>query len=319
MKIVFLETETLGNDVDLSIFDQLGEVVKYPRSNPEENARRIADADILIVNKIPMNESTLKLAKDLKLICITATGTNIVDFDYINRRNIKAANVRGYSTQSVIQHTFALFFYLYEKLRYYDEFVKSGEYIRSDIFSHFSARFHELYGKTWGIIGLGEIGRGVAEVAKQFGCKVIYYSTSGKNQNQSYERVDFDTLLRKSDIISIHAPLNENTMGLIGEEELRKMKESAVLLNLGRGPIVQEDALAKALRENWIAGAGLDVLKEEPMAPDNPLFLIKDSTKLIITPHIAWATVEARQRVVDEVYQNIEAFQKGKVRNIVTQ
>ncbi|HBI73880.1 MAG TPA: hydroxyacid dehydrogenase, partial [Lachnospiraceae bacterium] len=165
----------------------------------------------------------------------------------------------------------------------------------------------------------GEIGRGVAEVAKQFGCKVIYYSTSGKNQNQSYERVDFDTLLRKSDIISIHAPLNENTMGLIGEEELRKMKESAVLLNLGRGPIVQEDALAKALRENWIAGAGLDVLKEEPMAPDNPLFLIKDSTKLIITPHIAWATVEARQRVVDEVYQNIEAFQKGKVRNIVTQ
>ncbi len=319
MKIVFLETETLGNDVDLSKFDQLGEVVKYPRSNPEENARRIADADILIVNKIPMNESTLKLAKDLKLICITATGTNIVDFDYINRRNIKAANVRGYSTQSVVQHTFALFFYLYEKLRYYDEFVKSGEYIRSDIFSHFSARFHELYGKTWGIIGLGEIGRGVAEVAKQFGCKVIYYSTSGKNQNQSYERVDFDTLLRKSDIISIHAPLNENTMGLIGEEELRKMKESAVLLNLGRGPIVQEDALAKALRENWIAGAGLDVLKEEPMAPDNPLFLIKDSTKLIITPHIAWATVEARQRVVDEVYQNIEAFQKGKVRNIVTQ
>ena len=319
MKIVFLETETLGNDVDLSIFDQLGEVVKYPRSNPEENARRIADADILIVNKIPMNESTLKLAKYLKLICITATGTNIVDFDYINRRNIKAANVRGYSTQSVVQHTFALFFYLYEKLRYYDEFVKSGEYIRSDIFSHFSARFHELYGKTWGIIGLGEIGRGVAEVAKQFGCKVIYYSTSGKNQNQSYERVDFDTLLRKSDIISIHAPLNENTMGLIGEEELRKMKESAVLLNLGRGPIVQEDALAKALRENWIAGAGLDVLKEEPMAPDNPLFLIKDSTKLIITPHIAWATVEARQRVVDEVYQNIEAFQKGKVRNIVTQ
>ena len=319
MKIVFLETETLGNDVDLSIFDQLGEVVKYPRSNPEENARRIADADILIVNKIPMNESTLKLAKDLKLICITATGTNIVDFDYINRRNIKAANVRGYSTQSVVQHTFALFFYLYEKLRYYDEFVKSGEYIRSDIFSHFSARFHELYGKTWGIIGLGEIGRGVAEVAKQFGCKVIYYSTSGKNQNQTYERVDFDTLLRKSDVISIHAPLNGNTMGLIGEEELRKMKESAVLLNLGRGPIVQEDALAKALRENWIAGAGLDVLKEEPMAPDNPLFPIKDSTKLIITPHIAWATIEARQRVVDEVYQNIEAFQKGKVRNIVTQ
>jgi glycerate dehydrogenase len=319
MKIVFLETETLGNDVDLSIFNELGEVVKYPRSNPEENAKRIADADIVIVNKIPMNESTLHLADHLKLICITATGTNIIDFDYINRRNIKAANVRGYSTNSVVQHTFALFFYLYEKLRYYDEFVKSGDYIRSDIFSHFSVRFHELYGKTWGIIGLGEIGRGVAEVAKQFGCKVIYYSTSGKNKNQAYEQIDLDTLLGQSDVISIHAPLNNNTMNLIGEEELHRMKKSAILLNLGRGPIINEDALTKALREDWIAGAGLDVLTEEPMAPNNPLYSIQDSIKLIITPHIAWATVEARQRMVNEVYQNIEAFQKGEIRNIVTQ
>ncbi|HHU73384.1 MAG TPA: D-2-hydroxyacid dehydrogenase [Clostridiales bacterium] len=317
MKIVFLETDTLGDDVDLSPFDKLGEVIKYPASNREQCASRISDADIIIVNKVPMYEKTLSQAKNLKLICITGTGTNIVDFDYTNARKIAVANVKSYSTQSVIQHTFALFFYLYEKLSYYDNFVKSGDYIRSDIFSHFTMKFHELYGKTWGIIGLGEIGRGVAEVAKLFGCKIIYYSTSGKNQNPNYEQVDLDTLLETSDVVSIHAPLNDKTRDLINENELRKMKKSAILLNLGRGPILNEDALAKALKEDWIAGAGLDVLTKEPMVASNPLFEIKDSTKLIITPHIAWATVEARKRVTEEVYKNILAFLNGEERNIV--
>ncbi len=319
MKIVFLETDTLGDDVDLSSFDSLGEVVKYPCSDPSENAKRCEDADVLIVNKIPMNEANLQSAKKLKLICITGTGTNIVDFGYTNGRGIAVANVKGYSTQSVVQHTFAMFFYLYEKLSYYDQFVKSGDYIRSDIFSHFTMKFHELSGKTWGIIGLGEIGRGVAEVAKLFGCHIIYYSTSGRNQNPAYEQVDLDTLLRQSDVISIHAPLNDRTNNLIGEMELGKMKKSAILLNLGRGPIVNEDALAKALKEDLIGGAGLDVLKVEPMSPDNPLYEIQDSTKLIITPHIAWATVEARQRVTEEVYKNIVAFHNHEDRNIVRQ
>ncbi|MBH1942195.1 D-2-hydroxyacid dehydrogenase [Mobilitalea sibirica] len=317
MKIVFLETDTLGDDVDLSPFDQLGEVLKYPCSDPSLDAKRIDDADIIIVNKVPMNEKTLGNADKLKLICITGTGTNIVDFDYTKRRNIAVANVKSYSTKSVVQHTFALFFYLYEKLSYYDHFVKSGEYIRSDVFSHFVMKFHELSGKTWGIVGLGEIGRGVAEVAKLFGCKIIYYSTSGKNDNSNYEKVDLDTLLRTSDIVSIHAPLNSDTRDLIGETELKKMKKSAVLLNLGRGPIINELALTKALKEDTIAAAGLDVISVEPMAADNPLMEIQDSTKLIITPHIAWATVEARQRVVEEVYQNIIAFNKGEKRNIV--
>jgi glycerate dehydrogenase len=317
MKIVFMETNTLGEDVDLSVFDQLGEIAKYPCSVPEENAERVKDADVIIVNKIPMNEKTLEKAEKLKLICITATGTNIVDFNYTNSRNITVANVKGYSTQSVVQHTFALFFYVYEKLSYYDEFVKSGKYIRSDIFSHFNVKFHELDGKTWGIVGLGEIGKGVAEIAKLFGCKVIYYSTSGKNSNPDYEQVDLDTLLQKADVISIHAPLNDRTRDLFGEEEFGKMKKSAVLLNLGRGPIVNEAALAKALKENTIAAAGLDVLSAEPMSHDNPLIEIQDSTKLIITPHIAWATVEARQRVVEEVYKNIIAYQKGEERNVV--
>lgn len=319
MKIVFLETDTLGDDVDLSIFDQLGEVVKYPCSEPQENADRVADADVIIVNKVQMCEKTLEKASKLKLICVTGTGTNIIDFDYTNNRNITVTNVKGYSTYSVVQHTFALFFYLYEKLSYYDHFVKSGGYIKSDVFSHFEMKFHELYGKTWGIIGLGDIGRGVAEVAKLFGCDIIYYSTSGSNHNPNYKQVDMETLLKESDIISIHAPLNNNTRDLIGEEELRKMKKSTILLNLGRGPIINEDALAKALKEEWIAAAGLDVLTVEPMHPNNPLIEINDSTKLIITPHIAWATVEARQRVTEEVYQNILAFQKGEQRNVVRQ
>lgn len=319
MKIVFLETDTLGKDVDLAPFDTLGEVVKYPCSSPNEDADRIGDADVIIVNKVPMNEKNLKNAMNLKLICITGTGTNIVDFPYTNARGITVANVKGYSTQSVVQHTFALFFYVYEKLSYYDDFVKSGEYIRSDIFSHFIVKFHELAGKTWGIIGLGEIGRGVAEVAKLFGCRVVYYSTSGRNSNPDYEQVDLDTLLTRSDVISIHAPLNADTRDLIGEEQLRKMKKSAVLLNLGRGPIVNEHALAKALKENWIMAAGLDVLTVEPMIASNPLIEITDSTKLIITPHIAWATVEARQRVTEEVYQNIVTFYQGEERNVVRQ
>ena len=317
MKIVFLETDTLGKDVDLTPFDSLGEIIKYSCSDPEKDAERIGDADVIIVNKVPMNEKNLEKATRLKLICITGTGTNIVDFPYTNSRGITVTNVKGYSTQSVVQHTFALFFYVYEKLSYYDHFVKSGEYIRSDIFSHFNIKFHELAGKTWGIIGLGEIGRGVAEVAKLFGCKVIYYSTSGKNSNPDYERAELSYLLKESDVVSIHAPLNEATRDLIGEEELRSMKKTAVLLNLGRGPIINEHALAHALKEDWIAAAGLDVLTVEPMVASNPLIDIKDSTKLIITPHIAWATVEARQRVTDEVYKNINAFYQGMERNVV--
>lgn len=319
MKLVFLETDSLGDDVDLNIFEQFGEVIRYHKSDPNENASRIADADIIIANKVPMNEFTLAQAENLKLICLTATGTNNVDFDYTNSRNIVVTNVSGYSTQSVIQHTFAIFFYLYEKLSFYDTYVKSGNYIQSDIFSHFNPKLNELYGKTWGIIGLGEIGRGVAEVAKMFGCQVIYYSTSGNNNNSNYTQVDLDTLLKNSDIISIHAPLTNATNDLIGEEQLRKMKKSAILLNLGRGPIINEYALTKALKEDWIAAAGLDVLTVEPMLISNPLYEIQDSTKLLITPHIAWATVEARQRVTREVYQNILAFQNGEVRNVVRQ
>jgi glycerate dehydrogenase len=317
MKLVILEADSLGNDVDLSLFNEFGEVMIYNKSEPEENSKRIKDADVILVNKIALNEELLKDANNLKLICLSATGTNNVDFTYTNKRNIVVANVKGYSTKSVVQHTFALLFYVYEKLTYYDEFVKSGSYTKVDIFSVFDRKFNELDGKTWGIIGLGEIGRGVAEIGKAFGCKIIYYSTSGKNSNPSYEKVNFETLLKTSDIISIHAPLNATTENLINAAALKKMKKTAVLLNLGRGPIINEADLAEALEKGEIAGAGLDVLSIEPMLPENLLLRIQDSTKLIITPHIGWATVEARTRCVYEVYENIKAWRNGVERNIV--
>lgn len=317
MKIVVMEANTLGQDVDFSIYEKYGDVTMYPLSDPEKNSERIKDADIIILNKIPVNEQLLKDAPNIKLVCLTSTGTNVVDFNYTNSRGITVTNVKGYSTMSVVQHTFALLLYVYEKLSYYDGFVKSGEYSRNDVFSHFINEFHELDGKTWGIIGLGDIGHKVADIAAMFGCEIVYYSTSGKNNSSSYHRVELDKLLKASDIISIHAPLNERTQDLIGYEELCMMKKSAVLLNLGRGPIVNQDALARALKEDLIAGAGLDVLTVEPMLPDNPLLDIQDSSKLIITPHIAWATVEARTRCAGEVALNIEAWLNGMERNVV--
>lgn len=316
MKIVFMEAATLGNDVDLAAFNEIGEVVVYQKTDPECNAERIKDADIVISNKIMMDEALLRDCKNLKLICVTATGTNNLDLPYLSSRGIKAANVRGYSTDSVAQHTFALLFYVYEKLHFYDHYVKSGGYIKSDVFSMFDVRFHELAGKRFGIVGLGAIGKKVADIAALFGCEVVYYSTSGKHDDATYRRVSKEELFRESDIISIHAPLNEDTLNLVGKEELAMMKKDAVLLNLGRGPIVNQEALAEALENDQIGGAGLDVLTVEPMAADNPLIRIQDSAKLIITPHIAWATVEARQRCVDEVRKNILAFLNGEERNI---
>ena len=301
MKIVFLDAKSIGEDIDLSGFDALGEVVKYDFTTDEEVPERAADADIIIVNKVNINEKTIGGAEHVKMVCVTATGTNNLDKEYLESRKIIWHNVAGYSTESVTQHTFAMAFYLLEKLRYYDDYVKDEKYIDDTVFTHFANRFFELSGKTWGIIGLGNIGRRVAGIAKSFGCRVIYYSTSGKNHNKEYEEVDFDTLLAESDILSVHAPLDENTQNLMDKEAFEKMKNTAIFLNLGRGPIVVEADLADALEQGRIAAAGLDVLCIEPMSPDNPLRRIKDSDKLLITPHIGWASVEARTRLMQTI------------------
>jgi len=312
MKIVFLDVKTIGEDIDLSGFERFGEVVKYGFSSPEESRERTKDADVVILNKVQINERTIGDAEHLKLVCVTATGTNNLDKEYLAERGIEWRNVAGYSTESVAQHTFALLFYLLEKLAYYDEYVKSERYVGDTIFTHFEKVFHELSGKTWGIIGLGNIGRRVADIAKMFGCRVIYYSTSGKNNQPDYDRVDFDTLLRESDIVSVHAPLTAETAGLMNKEAFAKMKKSAIFLNLGRGPIVVEEDLAKALENETIAAAGLDVLSVEPMIKENPLRRIKDSKRLIITPHIAWASVEARTRLMKIIEGQIEEFLENR-------
>ena len=308
MKLVFLDTKTIGEDIDLSAYDALGEVVKYGFSTLEEIPERVKDADVLIVNKIAINEQTIGNAKNLKLVCVTATGTNNLDKEYLEKRGIAWRNVAGYSTESVTQHTFALLFYLLEKIRYYDDYVKDEKYINDTVFTHFAEHFNEVNGKTWGIIGLGTIGRRVADIAKAFGARVIYYSASGSPAQEGYEQVDFDTLLSKSDIVSVHAPLNEYTKDLMDREAFAKMKKTAIFLNLGRGPIVVEQDLYEALETGEIAAAGLDVLCEEPMSETNPLAKIKDSKKLIITPHIAWASVEARNRLMQIIVEQIREF-----------
>lgn len=312
MKIVFLDVKTIGEDIDLSGFDKLGEVVKYDFSSLEEIPERVADADVLVLNKVPVNEQTIHTAKKLKLVCVTATGTNNLDKEYLDKRGIAWRNAVGYSTESVTQHTFAMLFYLLEKLRYYDDYVKEERYVNDTIFTHFAEHFTEISGKTWGIIGLGNIGRRVADVARAFGAKIIYYSASGSAPQEGYEQTDLDTLLENSDIVSVHAPLNEYTEGLMDAQKFRKMKSSCIFLNLGRGPIVVEQDLYDALMHGEIAAAGLDVLCEEPMSEDNPLLQVKDSRKLLITPHIAWASVEARNRVMKIVLEHIEKYFQGE-------
>ncbi len=317
MNIVVLEQKSIGDDIDLTIYENLGNVTYYKNTVTPEIAERIKDADIIVANKAKMNEETLKEASNVKLICEFATGYDNVDLEYCKSRGILVANVVNYSTAAVAQHTFALALYLLERLPFYDNYVKSGTYGAQECFFNFDRPFAELEGKTWGIIGLGNIGKRTARIAESFGCHVIYYSVTGKNSSTEYERVEFEDLLKRSDIISIHCPLSDLTKDLIDLEAMKKMKKTAILINVARGPIVNNKDLYTALTEGEICAAGLDVLEKEPIAQDNPLGKIKDSEKILITPHMAWASTEARKRLATEVYKNIEAFQKGERRNIV--
>ncbi len=308
MKIVFLDAKSIGEDIDLSGFEKLGEVVKYDFSTPRQVEERVKDADVIVLNKVPITQDTIGAAKNLKLVCVTATGTNNLDKEYLDAQGIAWRNVAGYSTESVAQHTFALLFYLLEHLPYYDEYVKSEKYVEDRMFTHFDRKFSEISGMVWGIIGMGAIGRRVAEIAELFGCNILYYSTTGKNNQQRFKRVSFEELLEQSDIVSVHAPLTPETENLMDKTAFSKMKETAIFLNLGRGPIVSEQDLAEALDQRQIRAAGLDVLCVEPMSSDNPLKLIKDSDRLLITPHIAWASLEARTRLMEIILEQIQEF-----------
>lgn len=313
-EIVILETGTLGN-LKYNLLDKFGSVTYYENTKRSETKERIKNANIIITNKVVLDEEVLKDAKNVELICEAATGYNNIDIEYAKKRNIAVTNVAGYSTQTVAQHTFALLLHLYDEISYFDNYVKSMDYSRSGNFTNITRPYNDIDGKVWGIVGLGAIGKKVAQIAEAFGAKVIYYSTSGKNNNDKYKRVSLDELLENSDIISIHAPLNNNTQGLFNYDNLCKMKKSSVLINVGRGPIVVDEDWAKAIDNNIIKGAALDVFTVEPLSEENPLLKVKNKNKLVLTPHVAWASVEARERLFNDLVDNIKCFYNGQSKN----
>ena len=311
MKLAFLDTKTIGIIPNQQLLDQFGEVTYYPTTSPDQTWERIRQADIVITSKVVLDEYMILNAENLKLICVAATGTNNIDKAAALKRGIPVKNVSDYSSNSVAQGTFALLLHLLNKVSYFDQYVKDGSYSRSDIFTHFGKTFWELTGKRFGIIGLGNIGKQVARIAEAFGTEVVYYSTSGRNTEQPYLQLDLETFLRTTDVVSIHAPLNENTMNLINYDRLKLMKKNAILLNAGRGGIVNEADLMRALNENLIAAAGMDVFSKEPILPENPLMRVHDKEKIVLTPHVTWASIESRTFLMEKISDNIESFIKA--------
>ena len=301
MKIVFLDALTLG-DVDFERFKEFGKVAIYDITMPSEILDRVKNADIVITNKVVIDSEIMENC-NIKFIQIAATGMNNVDLKYAKKKGITVKNVAGYSTNAVIQHTFALVLSLINKICYFDEYTRK-KYSDSKIFTHIQEWF-EIENKRWGIIGLGEIGKGVAKLAKAFGAEVVYYSTSGKNQNNEFKRVDLEKLLKTSDIITIHAPLNENTKNLLNKNNLALIKNGSILVNVGRGGIINEKDLAEILEKKDIF-VGLDVFEKEPINKNSPLLKFKNKT--ILTPHIAWSSKEARKRLMDGIYNNIKEW-----------
>ncbi len=308
MNILFLDADTIGKDVSLSALEKLGNIKVYGTTQASETAGRIKEAEIVITNKVQLRQAEMDAAPLLKLICVTATGTNNIDLEYAAKKGITVKNVAGYSTESVVQVTFSALLGLLGGMAYFDHYVKSGAYSASPIFTNYGHTFWELSGKQFGIIGMGTIGKRVAEVATAFGAKVSYYSTSGNNPQAGYPCLPLEQLLRQSDIISIHAPLNERTRNLIGPDELARMKPSAIICNMGRGGIINETALAKAINEKLIAGAAIDVFEQEPLPAGHPYLSVINKQQLLLTPHIAWGSMEARKRVVELTAKNIENF-----------
>jgi glycerate dehydrogenase len=307
MKIVLLDAKTLGEDLDLSPLEQFGTFTRYDTTSEEETLERVIDADIVITNKVVLSANLLAQTKNLKLVCIAATGMNNVDLEAAKFQRIEVKNVAGYSTKSVVQHTFAMALYLLEKMAYYDAVVKSEAWTESGLFTDVSQPFYEISGKKWGIVGMGMIGQNVAQIATAFGAEVSYHSTSGENLNHAYPHKTLEFILKDCDIISIHAPLNDNTYDLINENNLPFLKENAILLNLGRGGIINETDLAFELDRREIY-AGLDVLEKEPITALNRLNEVKHKERLLITPHIAWTSIEARKKLLAGIVKNIQHF-----------
>ena len=305
MKIAFLDAATMG-DVSFEPFEKLGDFTRYENSTPEEARERVRDLDVLLINKVIVDKELIDSAPNLKLICIAATGVNNIDVEYAASKGIPVRNAVGYSTDSVVQTTFMHILSLVGGAPYFDESVKSGSYSRSGMFTDTKWNWWELAGKTIGIIGMGNIGQKVARIAEAFGMKVCYYSTSGTGHCKDYPCLSLEELLKTSDIVSVHAPLNERTLNLIGKEQLSMMKSQAYLVNVGRGAIIVEEDLAQAVDDGVIAGAGVDVFVTEPLPENHPYLRMRHPERMRLSPHIAWASIEARDRLIGIMAENIQ-------------
>ena len=317
MKVVILDGATMGADIDFSPISRRFVTVIYPRTAPEERAERLRDADVVVVNKVVIDREALKWADNIRLVCVFAVGYNNIDIEYCRSRGIRVRNVPAYCVDSVAQHTFAILFQLMESLNYYDSFVKDGSYTAGGLANHLGRPFREIAGKGWGIIGMGAIGRRVADIASAFGARVSYASLSGAVREERFPRVSPEELLKNSDIISIHAPLNEKTENFINESTLALMKPTAVIVNVGRGGIINSAHLGAAIDGGAIAGAAIDVFPTEPPAAEDPLLNVRNRDRLVLTPHIAWSSVEARARCVEITADNIAALEAGEEHNDV--
>ncbi|MEZ0485734.1 D-2-hydroxyacid dehydrogenase [Fibrella aquatica] len=310
MTIVFLDARTVGTEPDLTQFGAIanstgGTFTAFPDTAPHQVVDRLQGADVVITNKVRITREVLAACPNLKLICVAATGTNNIDMAAAAERAIPVKNVSGYSTQSVAQVTFTLLLSLMNSPQYYDQYVKSGAYSRETIFTHLGRPFRELSGMQFGIIGLGAIGRQVAQIATAFGANVVYYSASGNTYDVPYHAVSLPELLRTSDVVSVHAPLTDKTKNLLTYSELSLMKPSAFLLLLSRGGMVNEVDLARALDERKLAGAGVDVFEQEPPAANHPYLTMSYPERIMLAPHIAWSSIEARRLLMNRVGETI--------------
>lgn len=314
MNITFLDRKTLGDVPNLDQLNQLGNVTLHDTTPPDQIVERLQGQQVAITNKVVLDRATLDQLPDLRLICVAATGTNNVDTEYARQRGIQVKNVRDYSTPSVVQVTWTLILTLLQRPQHFNDFVYGGEYAQHDIFTYFDPPFGEVAGKRLGIIGLGTIGKQVAEVGTAFGAKVAYVSSgskssSGSPNHSNYVLLPLAELLATSDIVSIHAPLTEDTQDMIAYPQLERMPDHALLINTGRGGIVNEADLARAIDEGLIGGAGVDVFTHEPLPADHPYLRVKNKDRLLLTPHLGWASTEARTRLLDGVCKNIREFQ----------
>ena len=314
MRITFLDAETLGNDLSVEAFRALGEVTVYPNTAPHEIASHAKGAEVLVLNKARINERTLGENTTLRLICITATGFDNVDLDLCRRRGIAVCNVVGYSTQCVAQVTIAMALSLITHLPAFTACVASGAYTASGVANRLEPTYHEIAGKTWGIVGFGNIGRQVGAVARALGCRVL---VNKRTPVDGWDCVDLDTVCRQSDILSIHTPLNDDTRNLLDARHVSMLKPNAIVINVARGAVTDEKALANAILEGRIGGLGVDVYSAEPMGKEHPFQAIKDRENVCLTPHMAWGAYETRVRLLDEVAENIKSFLRGEGRNRV--